>query len=89
MGRVEAFSLGALIMWFFSEDHAPPHFHVKKAGEWEIKISILETTEDVLSFEIKWGSGPNGRLQAQLAKRVVDNRDALYKEWSRKTGAEK
>jgi len=87
MGRVEAFSVDGLVMWFWSEDHLPPHFHVKKTGEWEITVSILQTTEGALAFESKWGSGPSGRLQVQLARNVVENRDALYREWSRKTGA--
>jgi hypothetical protein len=88
VGKVEAIAISGLEMWFWSDDHPVPHFHVKKAGEWEIRVNILETQERQLSYELKWGRGPNGKLQGTLASLVAKNKDALYKEWSDKTGAE-
>ena len=88
MGKVEAFSVPGVEMWFWSADHIPPHFHVKKAGEWEIRVHILETRERQLSYQLKWGAGPSGKLQGTLAMLVVKHRHVLYDEWSRKTGVE-
>jgi hypothetical protein len=33
MPKVESFELVGLVCWFWSNDHNPPHFHVKKEGE--------------------------------------------------------
>jgi hypothetical protein len=49
VGKVEAIAISGLEMWFWSDDHPVPHFHVKKAGEWEIRVNILETQEHQLS----------------------------------------
>ena len=56
--------------------------------EWENCVHILETREHQLSYELKWGACPSGKTQRILAKLVVKYRDALYEEWSRKTGVE-
>ena len=40
MGRVDAFALPGLELFFPSDDHPPPHFHVLKPGAWEIKVVI-------------------------------------------------
>ena len=42
MGRVDAVAHPGWDCWFWSKDHLEPHFHVKSAGEWEIKIYFLE-----------------------------------------------
>jgi len=42
VANVSAFEISGLKSWFWSNDHEPPHFHVKKTGEWEIKVSFLE-----------------------------------------------
>lgn len=88
MGKVDAFTIVGLIMWFWSGDHLPPHFHAKKPGEWEMRIHILETRKGELSFDLKWGDGPSGKLKGELAKLVVKHREALYEEWSLKTRTE-
>ena len=88
MGKVDVFSVPGVEMWFWSADHVPPHFHVKKTGEWEISVHILETQEHQLSYELKWGAGPSGKTQRTLAKLVVKYREVLYGEWSCKTRVE-
>lgn len=88
MGKVEALAVDGLELWFWSGDHEPPHFHVKKAGEWEMKVYFLESTRESLSYEVKWGRGPSGRLQAEIARRVITRREALLDEWERKTQTE-
>jgi hypothetical protein len=41
--KVESFEISGLSCWFWSNDHDPPHFHVKKHGEWEIKVKFTES----------------------------------------------
>ncbi len=33
MGRVDAFAIGGLDLWFNSHDHGPPHFHARRPGD--------------------------------------------------------
>jgi hypothetical protein len=84
VGKVEAFAIAGLELWFWSGDHAPPHFHAKKAGEWEIRVSFLETSEKGLAFEVKWGIGPNAREQKLVAGLVLAHRAMLLAEWELK-----
>ena len=87
MGRVEAFSIPELDCRFPSLDHHPPHFHVRRAGEWEIKVRILTTTVRHLDWEAKWPpdfSGPRRPLRMMLAGLVVEHREILLEEWERK-----
>jgi hypothetical protein len=88
VGKVEAFTVAGLELWFWSGDHAPPHFHVKKAGEWEIRVSFLESTEKGLPFEVKWGIGPNRHEQKVIAGLVRAHRAVLLAEWELKVRQE-
>ncbi|MBA2663238.1 MAG: DUF4160 domain-containing protein [Bradymonadaceae bacterium] len=38
MGKVDSFAIPGLELLFYSSDHPPPHFHVRKPGEWEIRV---------------------------------------------------
>jgi hypothetical protein len=41
MPVVRAFQIAGLDLWFWSNDHEPPHFHAKKRGKWEVRIYFL------------------------------------------------
>lgn len=85
MGRVEAFALPGLELWFNSSDHLPPHVHVKRRGEWEIRVRFLECTGSSLAFELKWGSkGPAAATRETIRKAVVEHRAELLGEWEQK-----
>lgn len=91
MGQVDAFSLPGFDVVFYSNDHLPPHFHVREAGEWEIRVDIRETTENVLAYEIKWPndfSGPKSSTRKELRNAVVEHRAALLEEWEEKVSYE-
>ena len=85
VGKVEAIDVEGLDLWFWSDDHGPPHFHAKRAGEWEIAVFFLEVTERSLVYEVKWGRGPAGRLAARIAGLVVAHREAPLQEWEEKS----
>ena len=72
---------------FRSHDHEPPHIHVLRRGEWEIRVDIRETTADRLSWSLKWPphfSGPPANLKSELAYQVSHHRTALLQEWDQK-----
>lgn len=80
MAKVDCFDIPGLECWFWSNDHGPPHFHAKRAGEWEIRVNFLEDE----MFERVWGNRPGrGTLQA-LKRLVIANRAALLVEWEAK-----
>ena len=84
MGRVEAFSLESLELWFHSSDHLPEHIHVARRGMWEIRVYFLLCSPQKLEYDIKWGKGPTTVIQARILKAVLEHRSALLAEWERK-----
>lgn len=83
MPKVECFELAGLLCWFWSNDHDPPHFHVKKVGEWEIKVMFSEAAENM--FESVWADKkPRSKVLGQLKKAVEQHRAALLAEWEAK-----
>lgn len=85
MGKVEAFALEGLELWFNSSDHLPPHVHVKRRGEWEIRVFFLHCTDSQLEFNRKWGrKDPAAPVQAAIRKAVVEHRAELLGEWEGK-----
>ena len=49
MPLVRAFDLPGLKAWFWSCDHEPPHFHVLRSGEWEVRVYFLLEPEKWLN----------------------------------------
>jgi hypothetical protein len=87
LGRVQAFSIPGLDCWFPSLDHDPPHFHVRRPGEWEIRVRIMTTTRGNLDWYPKWPpgfGGPTRSLRKVLARLVVEHRVDLLQEWEEK-----
>jgi hypothetical protein len=79
MPKVECFTIPGLTCWFWSNDHNPPHFHVKRDGEWELKVNFSEG-EDQL-FELVWGDAPKATELREIAKNVEENRVEPLTEW--------
>jgi len=87
LAKLESFSLSGLDLWFHSLDHLPPHFHVRKPGEWEIRVNFLSCIDGNLDFTVKWQE--KNRLFSQQEKRMLveaisENRVGLLEEWERK-----
>ena len=81
LGKVESFAIGGLDLWFNSHDHGPPHFHVRRPGEWEIRVYFLSGTENALDFDMKWGREPSRTYIRTFTHHVVTKRAALLEEW--------
>jgi hypothetical protein len=83
MGKVDCFRVDDLDMWFWSDDHLPHHFHVRRADEWHIVVRFMECRPGLLAYDIKHGS-PKSKILRTLLKQVLTNREALMAEWNRK-----
>lgn len=64
----------------------PPHFHVEKRGEWEIRVYYLECTGTHLEFEMKYPK--RGIILARdrdaIIAQVTAHQADLMKEWTSK-----
>jgi hypothetical protein len=88
VAKVRAFELPGFDLWFNSEDHLPPHFHVEKAGDWEIKVHFMRHPDEML--ETVWPKNPKrkgnqprpGELRAITGK-AEEHRAELLEEWQR------
>jgi len=80
MAKIDCFEIDNLECWFWSNDHNPPHFHVKREGEWEMKVNFLADADNEM-FELEWGSLPKGKVRKEIKALVVANRIALLAEW--------
>lgn len=79
MATVRAFSIPGLKMWFWSNDHEPPHFHAKRMGEWEIKVHFLEEAGQMI--EVVWGTAPAAKVQKEITSSAEKHRAELLTEW--------
>jgi uncharacterized protein DUF4160 len=87
LGKVECCFLPGLDLFFYSDDHGPPHVHVRSQGRWEIRVDLVLTTKDDLVFSVKWQRdlvGPRRRIQRALCRVVTTYRGALLNEWNQK-----
>ena len=71
MAAVQAFQIEGLKLWFWSNDHEPPHFHAKRAGEWEVKVHFLLEASEMI--EVEWA-------KKKLPSKVLSNLKALAEE---------
>jgi hypothetical protein len=84
VGKVKCITIAGLDIFFNSNDHLPPHFHINKVGEWEIRVNVLGTRKNGLKFEVVYGHGPSGRIQKTIASLVAANKKRLLKEFEKK-----
>ncbi len=82
MARLTCFGIAGMRLWFYSNDHEPPHFHAKRRGEWEYKVSFLLPPSEML--ELVWSkkkvqmSKGDRRLLEQM---VEQHRFEILREW--------
>ncbi|MBU6175559.1 MAG: DUF4160 domain-containing protein [Planctomycetes bacterium] len=78
VARVTAFEIPGLTIWFWSNDHEPPHFHVKRRGEWEIKVHFLMDASSMV--EIVRGT-PSRKDLKQIVLLSEQHRRELLEQW--------
>jgi hypothetical protein len=80
MPTVEAFEIEGLKIWFWSDDHEPPHFHVKRSGEWEVKVHFLLDPAEMM--KIVWTKKkPASKVLKSLTALAEEHRAALLAQW--------
>jgi hypothetical protein len=80
MAEVQAFQTPGLKLWFYSNDHEPPHFHAKRVGEWEVRVRFLEAAAQMI--EVKWqATAPSAKVLKILTSLAEQHRDELLVEW--------
>ena len=82
VGRVDCLRFEGYVCWFNSNDHPPPHFHVKRTGEWELRVFFLM---EPVRFETVFSlHRVSSRVLREIVQRVQENRSELLQEWSEK-----
>lgn len=86
MARVTAFELAGFELWFNSDDHLPPHFHIEKTGAWEIRVRFLRDREEM--FVVVWpkspkrkGGKPTKAELREIADAAEAHRAELLEQW--------
>ena len=67
MATVAAFRIEGLKLWFWSQDHEPPHFHAKRAGEWEVKVQFMLAPANMIEVECWSRKRPPRKLLQQIS----------------------
>jgi hypothetical protein len=85
MAKLECFTIGGIELWFYSNDHLPPHFHAKRKGQWEVRVNFLESTPARM-FSVVWAKDKGvPRADTKLIEALVAaHRAELLKEWEEK-----
>lgn len=83
MGKVESFRVRGVECFFYSaEPGHRPHFHAKRAGEWEIRVFFMEEPPE---YDVKLAIRHiPGNRRRQLLDLASKHREALFEEWTRK-----
>lgn len=87
MGKVDCCSLEGYELLFHSNDHGPPHMHVRRPFEWDIRVALLLTTDRHLEYQVAWPRklrGPDRSVRKRICALVVEHREALLDEWDKK-----
>jgi len=82
VGKVDAFRIAGLDLWFNSADHKPPHFHAERAGIGEVRLYFLRAPSQMI--EKKWGYDLSKAEQKKLLELAEGHRTELLKEWEHK-----
>ncbi len=86
------FAISGLEIFFHTLDHCPPHVHVLKSGEWEIRIDLDRTSKaNGLIYNVKFpkrlpkGYSPlTSKERKELLEHVIKHKAALLKQWQEK-----
>lgn len=82
MPHVKSVRINGCDCWFNTNDHPPPHFHLKdKGGAWEFRVFIL--TEPVKLETVFAIKRPPPRLQRKVGLEVSRHREQLLQEWEK------
>ena len=76
----EVFRIHGFKVVIFSDDHDPPHVHIRK-GDFEVKINISGERAELLIGEENSRWAADRKLRKQALKIANDNLEMLINEW--------
>lgn len=80
MPVARAFAIEGIKLWFWSDDHDPPHVHAKKSGDWEVKVHFLLNPDQMM--EIEWTEKrPASRTLNTICLLAEQHRVELLEQW--------
>jgi Domain of unknown function (DUF4160) len=80
MAVVQAFQIAGLKIWFWSNDHEPPHFHAMRRGDWEVKVHFLFDASAMV--ELVWAEKPpSKKVLRELTTLAERHRVELLQQW--------
>ena len=72
-------------LWFYSNDHEPPHFHAKRKGEWEFKVNFLLGPDEMFELVRATKKLQMSKADRELLQEMVEeHRFELLREWEKK-----
>jgi hypothetical protein len=76
----EIFRVNGFKVVIFSDDHDPPHIHVRK-GDFEVKIDISGDRAELMAGEETSRRAADQKMRKQALKIANDNLATLINEW--------
>jgi hypothetical protein len=78
---VKAFAIDGVEMWFWSNDHEPPHFHARRPGEWSVDVYFLSDDDEMLR-NLRPVTAHMRRIDRRaIVGGAAAKRSALLREW--------
>lgn len=85
MAKLTSFEIAGMQLWFYPNDHEPPHFHAKRRGEWEYKVNFMLPPNGM--FELVWSKkkAQMSKGDRQLLEQMLEqHRLEILREWEEK-----
>lgn len=85
MGKLEKIkNEGPLVYKWNTQDHRPPHFHVKhKEGKWEIRVFFQDCSETKLVYNFKWPkhyTPETHPIESRLRDQILEQMNAVFED---------
>lgn len=85
MPKLKAFRLAGLELWFYSQDHLPPHFHVERGGEWQVRVYFMRVPEKMVDVVYSFRARRPSKADLKtLKQKAHQHRMRLLAEWEEK-----
>ena len=85
MAKIKCFSIPGMQLWFYSNDHEPPHFHAKRNGAWEYKVQFLEPSHGMFNLISAAKKTSMSKADRELLRKMVErHRIDILREWEQK-----
>jgi hypothetical protein len=85
MAKLKCFLIAGMQLWFYSNDHEPPHFHARRKGEWEYKVKFLESVNEMLELVSSTKKAQMSKADRESLREMVEaHRIEILQEWEQK-----